>query len=196
MALEARRGGAYDLTPTDDPFARGSAELEREHARRKRSAIPTRPQSRRAVDTCARNAGGLSAIDGARLWGPPANVCGQDEITRPVAAHLLTAGILRPKAGRATPELLLRSCSAKPSAERTRRVGAAWDVDQVHDEAWVDCRAAHGGAHGCAHVLARAHPRARQALRRRLSSPPRPVRGPLNDRTVTSPVTDFPSPQE
>jgi len=55
----------------------------------------------------------------------------------------------------------------------------------------VGCRAAHGGAHGCAHVLARAHPRARQALRRRLSSPPRPVRGPLNDRTVTSPVTDF-----
>ena len=122
----------------DDPFARGVAELERDHARRKRSAIPTRPQSRRAVDTCARNAGGLSAIDGARLWGPPANVCGQDEITRPVAAHLLTAGILRPKAGRATPELLLRSCSPKPSAERARRAGAAWDVDQVPGAGRVD----------------------------------------------------------
>ena len=55
----------------------------------------------------------------------------------------------------------------------------------------VECKAAHGGAHGCAHVLARAHPRARQALRRRLSSTPRPVRGPLNEGTVTSPVTDF-----
>ena len=73
------------------------------------------------------------------------------------------------------------------------RAGAAWAVDQVHEARQVECRAAHGCAHGwaCAHVLARAHPRARQALRRRLSSPPRPVRGPLNDRTVTSPVTDF-----
>ena len=86
--------------------------------------------------------------------------------------------------------------SPKPSAERTRRAGAAWAVDQVYEDGQVECSAAHGGAHGCAHVLARAHPRARQALRRRLSSPPRPVRGPLNEGTVTSPVTDFPSPQE
>jgi len=170
MALGSQRGGAYDLTPRR-PFARAAAELEREHARRKRSAIPTRPQSRRAVDTCARNEGGLSGYRWARLWAAVLKVVAPSQASRAVAAHLLTAGILTPKGCRATPELLLRSCSPKPSAERTRRAGAAWDVDQVHDRAWVECRAAHGGAHGCAHVLARARPRARQALRRRLSRP-------------------------
>ena len=136
------------------------------------------------------------AIGDVASVGRPANVCDCRQVCSGVAAHLPTAGILTPSNVRATPELLLRSCSPKPSAEHTRRAGAAWDVDQVQEDGQVECRAAHGGADGCAHVLARAHPRARQALRRRLSSPPRPVRGPLNDRTVTSLVTDFPSPQE
>jgi len=174
----------------DDPFARPAAELELDHARRKRSAIPARPQSRRAVDTCARNAGGLSAIDGARLWGPPANVCGQDEITRPVAAHLLTAGILRPKAGRATPELLLRSCSPKRSAERARRAGAAWDVDQVPGAGRVDVErltAVLMDARTCSRV--RTHGRGRRCG---VGSQGPPPRGPTGlERAVRGQPADF-----
>ena len=71
MALAANAEALMTWRP-DDPFARPAAELELDHARRKRSAIPTRPQSRRAVDTCARNEGGLSGYRlseaGAGTW--------------------------------------------------------------------------------------------------------------------------------
>ena len=95
-----------------------------------------------------------------------------------MAAHLLIAGTEMPGSGSTMLDVERISGSPKRSAERTRRAGAAWDVDQVQEDGQVECRAAHGGADGCAHVLARAHPRARQALRRRLSSPPRAVAPP------------------
>ena len=127
-----------------------------------------------STSTLRRGLGGATPEKqlGRRPTGLGREDTGCQQVCSGVAAHLL-------------PVLALRR------AQRARRAGAAWAVDQVHEARRVECREAHGGVHGCAHVLARAHPRARQALRRRLSSPPRPVRAGLNDRTVTSPVTDF-----
>jgi hypothetical protein len=80
-----------------------------------------------------------------------------------MAAHLLTAGILTPKAGRERPELLLQSCSPKPSAERTGRAGAAWDVDRFTKHAVSNVErltAVHMDARTCSRV--RAHGRGRR----------------------------------
>ena len=107
-----------------------------------------------------------------------------------MAAHLWIAGTEMPGSGSTMLDVERISGSPSPSAERARRAGAAWDVDQVQEDGQVECRAAHGGADGCAHVLARAHPRARQALRRRLSRPTaaRPDR---LEREICGQVTDF-----